>query len=173
MTRPVRVVVSGHYAGAASRFVAAVIDAGAVIGIFTVGVGGIDLLTRVLGRMSIDLSLTAGVIAYVGWTFSYVFFSLLIVGRTFGKAVVGLRVVGEDGSTLTGGRALVRTIAFPVSAAILGIGLLLILFHRRHRALHDLIAGTAVVYDWGERDAQVPVPLTRFLERRAAAPDQM
>ena len=50
---------------------------------------------------------------------------------------------------------------------------MLILFHRQHRALHDLVARTAVVYDWGEREAQVPVPLTRFLERRAVGPDQM
>lgn len=92
------------------------------------------------------------------------------MGRTFGKAVVGLRVVGEDGSTLTGGRALVRTLVFPVSVAVAGLGLLLILFQKRHRALHDLAARTAVVYDWGDREAQVPVPITRFLERRAAPP---
>jgi hypothetical protein len=38
---------------------------------------------------------------------------------------------------------------------------------REHRALHDLIAGTAVVYDWGSRTAELPGPLSEFLARRA------
>ena len=168
MNRPMRAGVSGNYAGGVTRLVASVLDALVVSGLFTLGVAGIDLLSRVLGGVSPDLSWVTGVVSYVVWAFLYVFVSLLIVGRTAGKAVVGLRVVGADGSTLTGGRAFVRTLAFPLSAVILGIGFLPILLHREHRALHDLVAGTAVVYDWGGREAEVPVPLTRFLERRDA-----
>lgn len=175
MNRPARIGVSGEHAGGASRLVAAVIDAMAVSGLFTLGVAGIELLSRVLGGISPDLGWVTGLVSFVVWTFLYVFVSLAIVGRTAGKAVVGLRVVGADGSTLTAGRAFVRTLVFPLSAATLGIGLLLILAHREHRALHDLVAGTAVVYDWGVREAEVPVPLTRFLERRDAlgSGDQM
>lgn len=40
---------------------------------------------------------------------------------------------------------------------------------RERRALHDVIAGSAVVYDWGDRPAQLPAPLTRWLERRGVA----
>lgn len=168
MKRSSRVEVSGNYAGGASRLVAAVLDAMAVSGLFTLGVAGIELLSRVLGGFSPDLGWVTGVVSFVVWTFLYVFVSLAIVGRTAGKAVIGLRVVGADGSTLTGGRAFVRTLAFPLSAVVLGMGFLLILVHREHRALHDLIARTAVVYDWGGREAEVPVPLTRFLERKDA-----
>lgn len=173
MSRTGRVGVSGHYAGAASRSLAAVIDAAAISGLFTLGIGGIDLLVRVLGGVAPDLSWITGAAAFGVWAFLYVFVSLLVIGRTLGKAVIGLRVVAEDGSTLTGGKALARTLAFPLSALILGVGFLFILFHREHRALHDLIAATAVVYDWGEREAEVPVPLTRFLERRSVDPGQM
>lgn len=168
MNRPVRLGVSGNYAGGVSRLVAAIIDAFAVSGLFTLGVAGVELLSRVLGGVSPDLSWVTGVVSFVIWTFLYVFVSLAIVGRTAGKAVVGLRVVGADGSTLTGARAFARTLTFPLSGLILGIGFLFILVHKEHRALHDLIAGTAVVYDWGGREAEVPVPLTRFLERREA-----
>lgn len=180
MNKPHRLTVTGHYAGAISRAVAAILDAAAISTLFTSGVAGIDLLARVLGGITPDVSWATGVVAFMVWAFLYLFLSQAIVGRTLGKAVVGLRVVQADGSTLTGGRALTRTLTFPLSAALLGLGFLMIIVHPRHRALHDLFAGTAVVYDWGEREAHVPVPLTAFLQRRAAAdvepqipPDQM
>jgi hypothetical protein len=46
--------------------------------------------------------------------------------------------------------------AFPLSVLPLGLGVVPIAFHREHLALHDLIAGTAAAYDWGERPAELP-----------------
>ena len=43
------------------------------------------------------------------------------------------------------------------------------LVDRERRALHDMLARTAVVYDWGERPAKLPAPLTRYLERKGVA----
>jgi hypothetical protein len=59
----------------------------------------------------------------------------------------------------------VRTLALPLSLVLFGVGFLLIPVRRDHRALHDLIAGTAVVYDWGDRPAEMPGPLADFLNR--------
>lgn len=74
-----------------------------------------------------------------------------------------------DGSTLSDRWALWRTLAFPLSVLPLGLGFVGIIVQREHRALHDLIAGTAVVYDWGGRVAELPGPLSEFLARRAGA----
>jgi uncharacterized RDD family membrane protein YckC len=49
----------------------------------------------------------------------------------------------------------VRTLAFPLSFLLLGLGFLGILFGRDRRALHDVIAGTAVVYAWDAREARL------------------
>ena len=38
-----------------------------------------------------------------------------------------------------------------ISAILFGVGFLLIVVRRDNRGLHDLIARTAVVYDWGDR----------------------
>jgi len=54
----------------------------------------------------------------------------------------------------------VRALAFPLSIALFGLGFAGILIQREHRALHDLIAGTAVVYAWDARAARL-----RFLAR--------
>ncbi len=55
-----------------------------------------------------------------------------------------------------------RALVFPLSFLLLGAGFLGILVQREHRALHDLIAGTAVIYAWDARAARL-----RFLARQA------
>ena len=50
---------------------------------------------------------------------------------------------------------LLRTIAFPLSFLLLGLGSIGVLFGRDRRTLHDLIAGTAVVYASDAREARL------------------
>jgi len=69
--------------------------------------------------------------------------------------LLGVQVVGQDGSRVGTRRGLVRTLAFPLSFILLGLGFISILFDRDRRALHDLIAGTAVVYAWDAREARL------------------
>ncbi len=166
-----RLTVTGHYAGAVSRAVAASLDIVIVIGSFTAAVAGIDLLSKVVFGVSIAAAPAGpgGVVALVGWAFVYVYGGHAIAGRTVGKGIVGLRVVGADGAALTGRQALARTLAFPLSGLVFGLGFAMIIVQREHRALHDLVARTAVVYDWGGRQAEVPGPLSDFLSRRAGA----
>ena len=57
---------------------------------------------------------------------------------------------------------MLRTLCLPLSLALLGVGILMILINRQRRALHDLIAGTAVVYSWNARAARL-----RFLAKPA------
>jgi uncharacterized RDD family membrane protein YckC len=70
-------------------------------------------------------------------------------GRTPGKALLRLSVVPagplEAGPGVGLKRAFVRFLAWNLSASLLGIGFLLVLFRKDRRALHDLLAGTRVV----------------------------
>jgi uncharacterized RDD family membrane protein YckC len=122
-----------------------------------------------IGRSVIVQSSPIWFAAYATWLFLYVFVALAIAGRTPGKGIIGLRVVTADGHPLPVRRAFWRTLALPLSVLLLGIGLLTIIFQREHRALHDLLAKTAVVYDWGDRAAELPGPLSDFLARQAGA----
>jgi uncharacterized RDD family membrane protein YckC len=76
-------------------------------------------------------------------------------GKTPGMVMLGVQVVGQDGSPVGTKRGLVRTLAFPLSFLLLGLGFLGILLGRDRRALHDVIAGTTVVYDWDAREARL------------------
>lgn len=65
-------------------------------------------------------------------------------GQTLGKMVMGLRVVDRHGERIGMGRALLRTLAFAVSALALHLPALLALFGYERRTVHDVIAGTVV-----------------------------
>lgn len=67
-----------------------------------------------------------------------------VAGQTIGKSLVGIRVVGTDGALLTAGAALLRYLAYFISAIPLGFGFLVAALRRDKRALHDLIAGSRV-----------------------------
>jgi uncharacterized RDD family membrane protein YckC len=67
-------------------------------------------------------------------------------GATPGKIMIGAKIVTEDGSPIGYGRALCRYLAEWISAFSLGVGYLFVAFRPDRRALHDLIAGTRVVF---------------------------
>lgn len=160
--------VSGRYAGPLSRLLAFGIDAGLMFALFTLGTAGLDYLLRVFfdttirGRGDTLWSLVAAIV----WVFVYVVVTTTIAGRTPGKGIVGLRVVTAAGLTVTPGRVLLRTIMIPVAVIPLCLGLLPILLSRTRRGLQDLVAGTAVVYDWGDRPARMPAPVSTFVASR-------
>ena len=81
-------------------------------------------------------------------------------------AIVGLKAVQGDGMPLKPGHAFVRTLVLPFSFVLFGIGALMVLVDPRRRALQDVAAKSAVVYDWGDRPAALPAPLTKFLDKR-------
>ena len=77
---------------------------------------------------------------------------LLAAGRTPGMGTMGLRLLREDGRRVRLRQVLKRVGTFYVTA---GLGSLLIPVTARRRALHDVVAGTVVVYDWGDQQQDV------------------
>ncbi|TIC88836.1 RDD family protein [Nocardioides sp. GY 10113] len=165
--------VSGRYAGGVSRAVSAAIDLGVVIGSYTVGVWvGRFLLDVLFGIGSSGASGLVATLALLGWAGLYLILTTAVAGKTVGKALVGLKVVRRDGGPLHSGQAVVRVLMLPISTSFFGAGLVLIVLRRDHRALHDLVARTAVVYDWGDRPAELPAPLSAYLSARAGTPER-
>ena len=68
-------------------------------------------------------------------------------GITPGKRVFKIQVLSETtGSPLTLKRSVIRSVSYVLSALPFGCGFLMVLFHPKKRALHDLIAGSQVIY---------------------------
>lgn len=77
---------------------------------------------------------------------------LLATGQTPGMGIMGLRLLREDGRRVRLRQVLKRVATFYVTA---GLGSFLIPVTERRRALHDVVAGTVVVYDWGDLELDV------------------
>jgi uncharacterized RDD family membrane protein YckC len=84
---------------------------------------------------------------------------LTTAGRTPGMAVMGVRMLRGDGRAVGLRQVLKRIATFYVT---LGLGSFLIPVTERRRALHDIVAGTVVVYDWGDH----PLDVRRALDDR-------
>jgi uncharacterized RDD family membrane protein YckC len=158
----VREGLQGKYSGFASRFTAFAVDVGVSLGVFMVALAAISFAALVLTGK--DITWSKGdvwvITAYALWAFGYFAHSWAASGRTVGMWLFGLRVVRDDGADASGRRAVVRTLALPLSFLFLGLGFVGILLGDRRRALHDVIAGTAVIYSWDARAARL-----RFLSR--------
>lgn len=66
-------------------------------------------------------------------------------GATPGKSAMGLRVVGADGSALTGMQSFIRFLGYIVSSLFFCLGYLWMLWDDEKRCWHDMMAGTRVV----------------------------
>jgi uncharacterized RDD family membrane protein YckC len=158
--------ITGHYGGPVGRLLAFILDVLIATGTFTAMIAGLDYLTNAFFDSTPDPPSWVNWVGLAVWLFLYSFVCLAVAGRTPGKMLIGLRVVRQDGAPLSARSALIRTLCYPVSFLISFLGLIGIVIGRRHRALHDVVAGSAVVFDFGDRPAELPGPLSRFLDAR-------
>jgi uncharacterized RDD family membrane protein YckC len=137
------------FGGVASRAIALVVDALAIVAISVALGAAAGLVGSLVGGVRPDwlaellLSL-AGVVVALGY------FSLFwsTVGQTPGMRLMHVRVVPQrGGQRLNAWRALVRTLGLALAIIPCFLGFLPALFDSRRRALPDYLAGTVVVYD--------------------------
>ncbi|MCL4293468.1 MAG: RDD family protein [Acidimicrobiia bacterium] len=153
----------GHYAGAVTRLAAFVVDQAVSATSFAAGTAVVAWVLALVSSDRVDIHLgAAGVgLLYAVWAFAYLAYPWAVSGKTPGMALMGIRVVRADGDDAGGRRAAVRAITLPLGFLTLGLGFAPIVLGRRRRALHDVLAGTVVVYAWDARAAR-----WRFLARR-------
>lgn len=159
--------LEGHYAGAVTRFGAAITDVALSLVIFALGSAFLSFLVDIFFQVRLDTDHRGSwgwAVALIVWEFVYYWYCLSLSGKTPGCALVGLRVVKDTGADLDRVHAAIRVILFPFSFLFFGAGFLGIVLGRRRRAFHDVVAGTGVVYDWDARAARL-----RFLAKRPAA----
>jgi uncharacterized RDD family membrane protein YckC len=166
--------LGGRPAGAWSRLVALVLDGVFISTLFAIGVAATTYLVNLVLNRNFDPSDDGGgfwwIASGVAFAGFYFWVSLTLAGRTLGMGLLGVRVRRTDGRRLGPGHAFLRVLAFPFSF-ILGLGLIPIVTSRQRRALHDYVADTIVVHDWGGRPAQLHGSMTRwFTPKESAVP---
>jgi len=102
--------------------------------------GGVDWTN---GNVILALGAIVSIVSFV-----YLMASVSLLGRTWGMAVLSLRVADDtDGYAPTFLQSCKRAIIFMLSAVALGLPFLYALFDAEGRALHDKITGTIVIRD--------------------------
>ncbi len=116
------------------------------------GAASAAMLLPVLGPVLVPGGLEQGrdilvpaILAVALLAFAYQWLGIALTGATPGMGAAGIRCVGPDGRRPSPGRSAIRAGLGLLSAAALGIGVLLALFTRSGRGAHDIGAGTWVV----------------------------
>ncbi|MFI7600366.1 RDD family protein [Actinoplanes sp. NPDC049681] len=133
-----------RYAGPVSRTIAYALDALIVSVFFTAGAALAGLITSVMGTEIHDVTRSAAsavllVLPAMLAAYSMLFWAL--AGRTPGMALLGLRVVAVRSPDLSWLSAAVRAVVL----AYFPLGAVWVLVDRRHQAVHDKLARTAVI----------------------------
>jgi uncharacterized RDD family membrane protein YckC len=139
------------FAGVASRGVALVVDAFAIVAGVAVLGGAASLVAAVVGGLRPEwLAQTLLALATVAVAVGYFTLFWASAGQTPGMRLMRVRVLSQrsDGR-LTAWRAFLRTFGLALAIIPCFLGFVPALFDRRRRALPDYLAGTVVVYDDG------------------------
>jgi uncharacterized RDD family membrane protein YckC len=140
----------GQRAGIVTRVAASVVDLLVVIFAICLIYGGIALATFIVRPSSFhwpkNISWSVPVVYFVLLT-AYLSFSWAGTGRTYGAALLGVRVVNYKGATMRLPGAILRA----VLCVVFPIGLLWVAVSSANRSVQDLIFRTSVIYDWSPR----------------------
>ena len=134
-------LASAQFGGFWVRLLALLADSAIVCLVAVLILGG---AATALGKESLDLAIL------VAWLFSFLYWPVMQASglqATFGKALLGLRVTGYQGTRISILRSFGRELAKMLSSMVLMIGFVMAAFTGRKQALHDLIASTYVVQE--------------------------
>jgi uncharacterized RDD family membrane protein YckC len=168
------VAVEMRLAGVGSRGVAAAIDL--AIMYFAAIVLLLVLVKIGVAGLNRDVLATMVIVAEVGLFVGYpTMLETLWHGKTVGKAIMGLRVVRDDGGPIRFRHALVRALIGEIlekTGLSLGfLAFILILCGERHKRLGDLAAGTIVLQARVPSQVSAPIDMPLPLAGWAAGLD--
>ncbi|MEH7345582.1 RDD family protein [Bacillus sp. JJ1532] len=103
-----------------------------------------------------------------GYFFAFEYFS---GGRTIGKKALGLRVIQENGHSITLLSSFIRNFLRIIDSlpANYFLGMMMIFFHSKHKRIGDLVAGTLVVHERNTKKKKKLSPIEKEIEKRGLA----
>ncbi len=136
-----------HYAGFGIRFVGALIDS-IIMYACTLLVGllyGLNYMGQPVDGEQSQAAFIAYMAVSYGLPFLYAVIMLGTWQATLGMMVMKIRIITIEGGDISYLRAIGRYFAAFISALILGIGYLMVLWDKRRQTLHDKICNTYVI----------------------------
>lgn len=131
------------------------------------------LLFNILVILVLNLSMQTTIqFGQASYLFAIVIIALFIVrwgyffvteyffgGRTLGKKMIGIRVIQDNGHSITLLSSAIRNLLRIVDMLPAGyfIGILMVFFHPKHKRLGDLISGTVVIHEREVKKKENPI----------------
>ena len=138
----------GEYIGLVTRGIAFAVDAAVINAVAIITAAVVALILSVLSVPDeLDKWIAAaGAVTFLTWTVLYFVVFWSTTGQTPGNRLMRIRVCrAEDGEVLHARRSFVRFGGLALSALLLFVGFLPILFDNRRRGAHDMLARSVVV----------------------------
>jgi uncharacterized RDD family membrane protein YckC len=142
-------------AGLGSRTAAFIIDQLILMTVNILIVLGLFLFLYDLDRLffmteflSFPIAITIIILFILNWGYFF-FLEYFSGGKTLGKRIIGIRVIQENGHSITLLSSFIRNLLRIIDSlpANYLIGILMIFFHAKNKRIGDLVAGTIVVHE--------------------------
>jgi uncharacterized RDD family membrane protein YckC len=164
MLPPAADEVQGRRAGVVTRTIVMVVDAAVV----AVAIGAVYLIWAIVRFMRHPVRFSwptvtfgAVIVTALVTCVGYLTVTWSTTGRSVGKRLLGLRVVGRGGERLN----LIRAFARALTCTLFPMLLYWAAISSQNRSVQDLVLRTSVIYDWRSRGRSAPHP-----DRTRAAP---
>lgn len=97
---------------------------------------------------SVALAIMILVLFLINWGYFFAF-EYFSGGKTLGKKIIGIRVIQENGHSITLLSSFIRNLLRIIDSLPFNyfLGILMIFFHSKHKRIGDLVAGTIVVHE--------------------------
>jgi len=135
---------------------------------------GLSSMTFFLMESSLPIAITIIILFIVNWGYFFAF-EFFYGGRTIGKKLVGIRVIQENGHSITLLSSFIRNLIRLIDSLPTAyfIGIIMIFFHSKHKRLGDLVAGTIVVHERKVKRKKKLSPIEKEIENRGLAKDDL
>jgi uncharacterized RDD family membrane protein YckC len=128
---------------------------------------GLSKMEFIMIGNSLPIAITIIALFIVNWGyfFAFEFFS---GGRTIGKKLMGIRVLQENGHSITLLSSFIRNLIRIIDSlpAAYFLGIIMIFFHSKHKRLGDLVAGTIVVHERKAKRKKKQSPIEEEINNR-------
>lgn len=144
-------VLQGRSAGFVTRLIAYFLDMVVITGLLALTGWLAVVADNLIATMGMDPGIDIATIYTISIPFiigTYFVVLWALTGRTIGKWVMGLKVVGRDGLPPTIGRSVLRLIGYGASTLVMWAGYFWVIIDDERQAWHDHIAKTWVIYDY-------------------------
>ncbi|WP_010530891.1 RDD family protein [Lentibacillus jeotgali] len=127
-----------------------------------------------LAGSAVPLTILIMVIFAVYWGYFFVceyFFG----GKTLGKRLLGIRVIQDNGHSITLLSSLIRNLLriIDMLPTAYFIGIIMVFFHSRHKRLGDMAAGTIVVHERRVKSKGKYDPIEKEIESRGLTKESL